>query len=156
MKRESSSEPHRVMGKVQRAAASQALVGGGCATAAMRALVGVGVRWCLGGAECFFEGASLFSRGKGSVLPKALSVPVTLLASLEIGQRCRFSALRVANLCLHNLHCQCGQPWAASAAFQLSHLTVRVLLHARCFFSFWAWVAILVPFTRLKKAWWPS
>jgi hypothetical protein len=81
--------------------------------------------WGLEGAEHFFEGAGLFGQDKDSVLPEGLSVPDALLASLEIGQRCLFSALRVANLCPHNLHCQCGQPWAASSvAFQLSCLTV--------------------------------
>jgi hypothetical protein len=56
-------------------------------------------------------------------------------------------------VCPHHLHCWCGQPWAASsAAFWLSCLTAHDLFHARHFFSFWAWVAILVPFVRSKKA----
>jgi hypothetical protein len=89
----------------------------------MRASVGVGMRGGLEGAEDFLEGASLLGRDKGLELLLSLSVPVLLLTSLEIGQWCCFLALRVVNLRPHNLHCQCGQPWAtSSAAFQLSHL----------------------------------
>jgi hypothetical protein len=61
--------------------------------------------WGAEGARVFFLGASLFSWEGVSVLPLPFSILDLLLTSLEIGQQCHFSALRVANLCLHNLHC---------------------------------------------------
>jgi hypothetical protein len=138
-KREPSSIPHRVEGSVHNATASWALVGGGHAAVAIIASVRAGVRWGLEGAGVFLVGASLFSWEGALALLLPFSIPDCLLASLEIGQWCHFSALHVANLHLHNLHCQCGWPRAASlVAFQLSCLTVHVLFHAKCFFSFWA------------------
>jgi hypothetical protein len=105
------------------------------------------------GAGVSLVGAGLFGWEGASALALPFSIPDFLLTSLEIGQWCCFLDLWVANLHLHNLHCQCDWPWAASsAAFWLSRLAVPVLFHARHFLSFWAWVAILVPLVRSKKA----
>jgi hypothetical protein len=109
------------------------------------------------GAGVFLMGASLFSWEGALALPLPFSVPDFLLTSLEIGQQCHFLDLWVVNLHPHNLHCWCDWPWAASlVAFQLSCLAACVLFHARHFLSFWAWVAILMPLVRLKKAHRPS
>ena len=60
-----------------------------------------------GGAEgaVGFWAHGLFSLEEGSALPLPLSSPASLLASLEIGQWCCFSALWDANLHPHDLHC---------------------------------------------------
>jgi hypothetical protein len=111
----------------------------------------------VGGAGVFFLGAGLIGWEGASALPLPFSNPDFLLASLEIGQWWRFWALHVANLRPHRWHCRGGRPWAASsAAFRRSRQATRALLRASRFFSFWAWVAILVPFVRSKKAWGPS
>jgi hypothetical protein len=59
-KREPSSIPCRVEGRVHKVVASRVLVGGGCATVAMRASVGAGMREGLEGVEGFLGGAGLF------------------------------------------------------------------------------------------------
>jgi hypothetical protein len=79
-----------------------------------------------------FEGTGLFSWEGALVLPLPVSSLAVPLTPLEIGHWCCFLALQDMNFCLQALHCQCGWPSSASlAAFQLSHLDVQFLLHAR-------------------------
>jgi hypothetical protein len=136
--------------------ASQVLVGGAGAFLGGRGVGTGGVRVMVGGAGGFLDTCLLGWEG-GMALPLPFSGPAVPLAPLEIGHWCHFAALQDANLCLHALHCHCGMPaLASSKAFWCSHLDAQFLFHARCHFSFWAWVANLWPLVRSKKDWGPS
>jgi hypothetical protein len=131
--------------------ASRALVGTGGGLKGRGGAGPNGVRMGVGGAGGLV-GAGLFNWERFVALPFPFSGPDGLLAPLEIGHRCLFAALCDANFHPHGLHCHCGWPSSASsAAFQCSCLDARFLLCVSCCFSFWAWVAILWPFVRLKK-----
>jgi hypothetical protein len=140
-----------IAGKLQTTTASQVLVGVTCDIPDWRGVGTCGVRVVAEGAGGLL-GTSLFSWEGVLDLPLPFSSLVSLLTPLEIGHHCHFAALQDVNLHPHNLHCHCGWPLAASmAAFWHSHLNVQFLFHESCLF-FWAWVAILVPLVRLKKA----
>jgi hypothetical protein len=115
-----------------------------------------GVRMGVGGVGGLW-GIGLFNWERLTALPFPFSSPDGPLAPLEIGHWCLFTALRDANLRPHDLHCHCGRPSSASsAAFRRSCLDAWFLLRASHRFSFWAWVASLWPFARLKKDKGPS
>jgi hypothetical protein len=136
--------------------ASQALVGMGGRLKGGGGAGPDGVRMGVGGAGGL-EGIGLFNWERLTALPFPFSGPDGPLAPLEIGHQCLFAALCDANLRPHDLHCCCGRPSLASlAAFWHSRLNAWFLLHASHRFSFWAWVASLWPFTRLKKDKGPS
>jgi hypothetical protein len=84
--------------------ASQALEGVGGGLKAGGGVMAHGVRWGAGGAVGL-EGPGLFRLGVVLVLPLLGSSPDFLLASLEIGHWCHFSALHDENFHLHDLHC---------------------------------------------------
>jgi hypothetical protein len=77
--------------------------------------------------------------------------------TLELGHLCFLAVLRDSNLRLHASHCRwrVGSLAAFIASRSLSRFEARPLFRARCLFSFWALLALRLPFLSSKKASWP-
>jgi hypothetical protein len=71
-----------------------------------------------------------------------------MLSPLFMVHLCLQEVLWEVNLCLHPLHClsHWGSLTALAASCSCSCLAAWCHLHARCFFSFWALLALWPPF----------
>ena len=80
------------------------------------------------------------------------------LSPLVTGHLCLLAVFQELNLCPHasHRHSQGGSLAALTVSLSLSCLAAQLHFHARHHFSFWALLALQLPFWSLKKARWPS